>query len=103
MIFVLWIVFSLVVGAIGSSRNIGFWGAFLLSLLLSPVIGLIIALVSKDKQAEEVQEKQLETLEAIRNDRGVSVADEIEKLIRLKENGTLNEEEFEEQKKKLLA
>jgi len=49
MVILLWIVFSIVIGIIGSNRKIGFAGAFFLSLLLSPVIGLIIALTSKDK------------------------------------------------------
>ena len=49
-IFFGWIIFSFVVGFIGSERKIGFWGAFFLSILLSPLIGLIIALVSKNKE-----------------------------------------------------
>ena len=46
---ILWIVFSILIGMVGKDRNIGFAGAFFLSLLLSPLIGLIIALVSKQK------------------------------------------------------
>lgn len=46
-IFLGWIIFSLAVGAIGVNSNIGFAGAFFLSLFLSPVIGIIFTLVSK--------------------------------------------------------
>lgn len=45
-IFILWIVLSIVFGAIGSERKIGFAGAFFASLLLSPLIGLILTLTS---------------------------------------------------------
>lgn len=37
---------SVLVGIIGSRRRIGFGWAFLLSLLFTPLVGLIIALVS---------------------------------------------------------
>jgi hypothetical protein len=58
-IFFGWIILSFVVGFVGSDREIGFWGAFLLSLLLSPLIGLIIVLVSRDKEYEAYKEKIL--------------------------------------------
>jgi len=49
IMFILWIVFSIVIGLVGSNRKIGFAGGFFLSLLLSPVIGLIVVLMSKSK------------------------------------------------------
>ena len=49
MIFFLWIVLSLIVGAYGGQRNIGFGGALILSLILSPLVGFIIAAVSQRK------------------------------------------------------
>ncbi len=45
-----WIVFSILIGLVGKQRKIGFGGAFFLSLLLSPLIGLIITLISKEKR-----------------------------------------------------
>jgi hypothetical protein len=42
----LWIIFSFCIGAIGMNRKIGFGGAFMLSLLLSPLIGLLFTLIS---------------------------------------------------------
>lgn len=50
----LWIVLCFVVGSVGNQRNIGFTGAFFLSLLLSPLIGLIFAF-SSDKKSEKQQ------------------------------------------------
>ena len=110
-IFFGWIIFSLVVGAIGSNRKIGFWGAFFLSLILSPVIGLIIALVSKDKDDEEykqkllhTQQKQQETLsnlESSVNKR--SLSEELEKIKKMKDEGLLSDEEFQKAKEKILS
>ena len=41
-----WVIFSILVGVIGLNRKIGFWGAFFISLLLSPFIGLEIGRAS---------------------------------------------------------
>lgn len=48
-ILLLWIVFTFIVGFIGGNRKIGFLAAFLISLFLSPLIGLIVALTSSKK------------------------------------------------------
>jgi hypothetical protein len=48
------IVFSLLVGMLGDKRKIGFGWSFVLSLFLSPIIGLIITLFSKKKDIEFV-------------------------------------------------
>ncbi len=48
-IFSIWLIFSLIIGIIGSNRKIGFGMAFLWSIILSPIIGLVIALFSKKK------------------------------------------------------
>ena len=52
MVYFFWIVFSFIVGFLGSGRKVGFFGALVLSLLLSPLIGLIITMMSKRKQDE---------------------------------------------------
>ena len=44
MIFMIWLALSLVVGVVGSTRQAGFWGGFFLSIVLSPLLGLIIVL-----------------------------------------------------------
>ena len=40
---------SLLVGWVGSRRKIGFWWSFILSLILTPVGGIILTLGSKKK------------------------------------------------------
>jgi len=50
-----WIVFCLVVGAVGGNREIGFGKAFFFSLFFSPILGLIVTLAStSDKRNEEL-------------------------------------------------
>lgn len=105
-IFFGWVIFSIVVGFVGSNRNIGFWGAFFLSILLSPVIGLIIALVSKNKRDERYQQLVLRAqraqkvaLEKLSDEKtikqsSISIADELEKLQKLKEKKIISETEY---------
>lgn len=70
-IFFGWLIFSIVVGAIGSNRKIGFFMAFIASIFLSPLIGLIITLVSKDKSEEKYKQELIDTLKQtqINNDK----------------------------------
>jgi len=42
-----WLFFSIVVGIWNQRRGNSFWAAFLISLVLSPVIGFLFVLVSK--------------------------------------------------------
>lgn len=52
------LIFSLLVGLLGEKRKIGFGWSFVLSLFLSPIIGLIITLFSKKKDIEFVEIKK---------------------------------------------
>ena len=114
-------------GALASSRGRSFLGYFLLSIVLSPLIGLIVVLVVRDLAAEAQREdlrrrdeetrerernrdhqKQLEEIRVLSQAKPPaeapvrSIADEIEKLGTLKERGLLTEEEFQAQKTALL-
>ena len=52
-LFILWIGLALLVGVIGKDRNIGFGWSFFWSLILSPLIGVVIALLSDKKNEAE--------------------------------------------------
>jgi hypothetical protein len=54
MVVIILAVFSALVGLIGKNRKIGFGWSFILSLTLSPIIGLIITLCSKKNEVEFV-------------------------------------------------
>jgi cbb3-type cytochrome oxidase subunit 3 len=60
--FIAWIFFSILVGSMGSGRKIGFAGAFFLSLLLSPLIGVIFTALSKSN-ADAQREAQMLALQ----------------------------------------
>jgi len=49
---ILWIILCVVIGLLGKNRKIGSAGAFFLSLILSPLIGLIIVLISNPRKIQ---------------------------------------------------
>ena len=53
-IFFGWIILSFIIGFVGSGRKIGYWSTFFISLLLSPLIGLIFALTSKELDENKI-------------------------------------------------
>ncbi|WP_050577335.1 SHOCT domain-containing protein [Pseudomonas cremoricolorata] len=103
---------------LANSKGRSFWGFTLLSVITSPLLGLIIVLIVSDLNKESAREahlaaeneRHLESIKAIARSTGttapaqehVSVADELEKLAALKERGVLTDEEFSVQKKQLL-
>ena len=62
--FIFWIVFSVVVGALGTDKSAGFWGGFIASLILSPLIGLIIVLASGP--SKKIREERIRAEEILR-------------------------------------
>ena len=53
-----WIIFSCIAGAIARNKGNSFAGAFFVSILLSPLIGILIALVQKPNNAA-IEKEQL--------------------------------------------
>jgi len=68
LLITLWIVLSILFGMIGRERELGFLHTFLVSLILSPAVGLILALSSKRKSDKEYEQKVLKTLNQILNE-----------------------------------
>jgi hypothetical protein len=93
-------IFSSIVAMLGRDRKIGVLGAYALSLLLSPLIGLIITLSSTKFSDEEYQEKMLDIAE--NKAAASSIADQLYKLNELRIQGVLTDEEFTMQKERLL-
>lgn len=77
---------------IGKNKKLGFAGTLFICLLLSPVIGGLIAFFSKDKYSEDYYQEET----------ALSLSDEIQKLSDLKDKGLITEEEFKKSKGKLL-
>ena len=110
-IFLLWIIGCFIVGFIGSNRNIGFFGAFFLSLLLSPLIGLIFCLFSESNASKQhrhqlikLQQEQANALKHINTPPNSvsSIAEDLEKLAKLRTDGVISNSEYEKLKQKLI-
>ncbi|NDV46293.1 hypothetical protein D0T49_04480 [Paludibacter sp. 221] len=94
----------------GNKRKIGFGGAFFLSLLLSPIIGLIIVLFSKTKEEIDreirilkTQREQKEHLERLVNQKSVSdITNELTNLKKLLDDGVLDKDEFDKMKRQII-
>lgn len=129
---IIWLPCCIGVGVLADSRGRSGFGYFLLSLFFSPLIGLMIVLVTnnvKEEDAKELRrkreqesreydrkrehEKQLESLRALAASNQIaakgpeaatasSIANEIEKLASLLARGLLTQQEFEDQKRDLL-
>lgn len=53
-ILIFWILLSFGVGIVGNGKKVGYWGVFWWSVLLSPIVGLIVGLVSPQQLESEV-------------------------------------------------
>lgn len=105
MVILSWIVFSIVAGCVGSGRKVGFGWAFFWSLILSPIIGLIIAFASDKKsdiELKETQMKQAQAIEIIKENSMKPITEQIKEAKDLVDSGALSPEEFEILKHKLL-
>ena len=75
---ILWVFASLIIGAFGSDREIGFWGAFIISLLFSPLIGAIFTGSSRThkevRNADELLQAVLEANQILKSQYGEKTA-----------------------------
>ena len=113
MIIVSWIIFSFVAAYVGKGRKIGGGWAFFWSLLLSPLIGLIIAF-SSDKIADsdmkskmlDIQQKQVEELQSMKSAQKTAssktITEQLKEAKELLNDNAITLEEFEDLKKKIL-
>lgn len=99
--FIAWIVLALVCGLIGKSKKIGFWGAFFLSLILTPIIGFIVAILSPDEVEQPTAPINTKSVSEQLNT-SASIGDQLKQLYELKEAGAITQEEYEAVKSKLI-
>ena len=118
-----WLLLAVLVALLADSRGRSGVGFFFLSALLSPLLGLIVVLVTKNPKDEaekealrrENHERELESIKAIAAaaakpaapalgpQPATSVADELQKLAKLRDSGILTDGEFAVQKERLLS
>lgn len=96
MFYFLWIVLSLVVGGIGHNRTSGFWGTFIASLVLSPLIGLVIALASRPvSQVEHERAMRQQAAQVARPFESQTIPEQIAHLKQLLESGAITQAQYE--------
>lgn len=57
LLVIAYLLFAYFLGMVGRDYKFGFWGNFLLSVILTPVMGLIIVL-AQDRRPMYIQEKE---------------------------------------------
>jgi uncharacterized membrane protein len=99
--FIFYVMICLLVAIMGRGKTIGYWGVFLWSMLLTPVIGFFIGLFCKSQYRANL-EHQAYTNMANQNFSKVNVSEELDRLQQLKDKGTITEEEFTRLKNDLI-
>ncbi len=95
-----WVLPSALLGLLGDNRVIGFWKSILISILLSPIIGLIIILASKSRQTDALEKAQLKQ---IKEEQGERLSEELGRLHALHSNGAISDDEYQHAKDKILS
>jgi predicted membrane channel-forming protein YqfA (hemolysin III family) len=97
-IFVLWFWLLITVfGDLFRRRDISGWAKviWVIVLIIIPYLGVFIYLITQHRgMAERQQQRAQQARDELRHVVGYSVADEIEKLERLKSSGTISNEEY---------
>ena len=106
-VLIFWFGLSLLVGKMGEPKTIGFAGAFLISFLTSPFIGLIVVLVAAEKPKMEIRNPIQFYPSGIDQDvvnsiKATEMAKKIQQLNELREKGALTESHYQLEKFKIL-
>jgi hypothetical protein len=104
--FILWFwLFITVAGDLFRRHDIGGWGkaAWVIGLVVAPFVGVFAYLITQGRGMTDrnIQQSQ-HAREEFRRVLGFSVADEIEKLDRLKKSGSITADEFSRLRARLM-
>jgi general stress protein CsbA len=111
-LFIAWIYLLIVIATdIFRSRDMGGWAKalWILFLVVVPILAALVYLIARghkmaDRQREDRARSDREFRSYVQDAAGsASTADELEKLARLRDSGTISVDEFEAQKAKLLT
>ncbi len=73
---------------------------WLLLIIVLPLLGILIYVIARPKMTEQDRQMAAEMQERERRASGYSAADEVAKLAKLRDEGSITAEEFEAMKKK---
>ena len=110
-VFFAWImVLFTILGDLFRDHSLSGWGkaAWVVFLIFVPFLAALIYVIARghgmrERAIKQQQEAQQEMASYIQKTAGHSTADEIDKLSKLKDAGTITPEQFEAQKAKLLS
>jgi hypothetical protein len=90
ILIIVWISFSFIVASYSKNKILGYWGGFFTSIVLSPVIGLIISLLSKDcksffclrfgRRMKEIRNEQVKGNRAVALEKLMNVAQSLQRI-----------------------
>ena len=106
-LFVLWFwLLIIVIGDLFRRHDISGWGKaiWVIGLIVFPYIAIFAYLITQSRgMAERNSQQAQQTRDELRRVVGFSVADEIEKLDRLKKSGSITDQEFARLRAKLVS
>ena len=108
LVFFFWFmaiwIFIMVFSDIFRRRDLSGWakGGWILLIFIVPFLGAIIYLIARPKMTEQDKEDLARMQEAERRVSGYSPADEVAKLSKLRDEGKITAEEYEEMKKRAM-
>ena len=71
-------------------------------IFIVPLLGILIYVIARPKMTEQDKEMMMQAQEAQRRIEGYSPADEVAKLSKLRDEGKITAEEYEDMKKKAM-
>jgi hypothetical protein len=103
-IFLLIWMFIAVFADIFRRNDLSGWGkaGWILLIFIIPLIGILIYVIARPKMTEQDKEMMEKAQEAQRRIEGYSPADEVAKLAKLRDEGKITAEEYEDMKKKAM-
>ena len=108
LVFFFWFmaiwIFITIFADIFRRRDLSGWAkaGWILLIFILPFLGALIYLIARPKMTEQDKEEMERYKEAERRISGYSAADEIDKLSKLRDEGKISAEEYEEMKRKAM-
>jgi Tfp pilus assembly protein PilO len=102
--FMLIWIFIMVFADIFRRNDISGWAkaGWIFLIFILPLIGILIYVIARPKMTEQDKEMMEQAQEAQRRVQGYSPADEVAKLAKLRDEGKISAEEYEEMKKRAM-
>ncbi len=103
-IFLLIWMFIAVFADIFRRNDLSGWGkaGWIFLIFIVPLLGILIYVIARPKMTEQDKEMMMQAQEAQRRVEGYSAADEVAKLAKLRDEGKITAEEYEEMKKRAM-